>query len=200
VPGGGPEARRLGWQPNALRRALGSGADREAIAAAMLLGEASDAVMIGNQRAGEADGCGDQQPVRRIALFKVMKLIAARSGKVIKRHRLDARAIDEALDPSLGWKIEVDAAYVSEQRNLPSGYGAQKKGAAIFPTGRLERGSRGVNNRRRYRARGRCACRAKAHPSPLDLAACLGIRRGIESRRDEVHAPMNPHRTPMRAE
>jgi hypothetical protein len=102
VPGGGPEARRLGWQPNALRRALGSGADREAIAAAMLLGEASDAVIIGNQRAGEADGCGDQQPVRRIALFKVMKLIAARSGKVIKRHRLDARAIDEALDPSLG--------------------------------------------------------------------------------------------------
>jgi len=87
----------------------------------MLLGEAGDAVVIGNQRAGKADGRGDQQPVRRIALFKMMNLVAARSGKVVKRHRLDARTIDKALDPTLGRKIEIDAACVGEQRNLPSG-------------------------------------------------------------------------------
>jgi hypothetical protein len=48
----------------------------------MLLAEANDSLVISDQRTGELDRRRDQKPVRRVAVFEVMELIAAGCGFV----------------------------------------------------------------------------------------------------------------------
>ena len=48
----------------------------------MLFAEANDALVISDQRTGELDRRRDQKPVRRVAVFEVMELIAAGCGFV----------------------------------------------------------------------------------------------------------------------
>ena len=58
----------------------------------MLLAEARDALVIGDERAGELDRRGDQEPVGRVAMFEMMEPIAASRGPISERDRFDARA------------------------------------------------------------------------------------------------------------
>ena len=57
-------------------------ADREPILATVPVGEADDTFVVGDERTGEFDGGGNQQPVGRVAAFKVMEPIRARRRTV----------------------------------------------------------------------------------------------------------------------
>lgn len=80
----------------------------------MLPAETCDALIIGDQRTGEFDRGGNQKSVGRIAVLEMMQPVAAGSGPMAERHRLDAGTLQEALDPRLGGGIEIDASGVDK--------------------------------------------------------------------------------------
>ena len=90
----------------------------------MIATEARDAIVICDQRAGEFDRRRDQEPIRRITMFQVMKLIGPRGGTHIERGRLDSRTLNEPFHPRLDRNIKVDPPAIDKQRNFPGGDGA----------------------------------------------------------------------------
>ena len=107
----------------------------------MFLAETRDALVIGDQRTGKLDRCGDQQPIGRVAMIEMVHLIAAAGGAIAQWHCLHAWTIEEALDPGLNGKVEIDPPGVYEQRNLPGRNGAEKNAAAVLP-GAVDQGAR----------------------------------------------------------
>jgi hypothetical protein len=61
--------------------------------------EPHDPFVIGDKRARDLDGRGDQEPVGRVSVRQMMELIAATCGTVAERQGFDRGAIEEALDP-----------------------------------------------------------------------------------------------------
>ena len=99
----------------------------------MLGGETQDALIIGDQRAGEFDRGSDEQPIRRVTVFELVKSVAAGSGAMAKRHSFDARTFQETRDPPFDGKIQFDPPDIDEQRNLPNTDSTQANGPAILP-------------------------------------------------------------------
>jgi len=52
----------------------------ESVLRTMLLAEACDAIIIGDQRTGKLDGRRDEESISRIAVLKMVQLVAAGSG------------------------------------------------------------------------------------------------------------------------
>ena len=124
---------RHGWRSRPLKTLLASRHDSKSIPSTVFLGEPRNAFIIADQRTGKFDRRGNQKPISRVAVFKMVKFIAAAGGPMAKRHRLDARAIKEALNPFGHGNVEFNPTGVNEQRNLPCRHGAQKNGAAVLP-------------------------------------------------------------------
>ena len=51
--------------------------------------ELGDALIVSHQRAAKVDRRGDQKPVRRITVLKMMKLVAAGVGTMCQWHALE---------------------------------------------------------------------------------------------------------------
>ena len=80
----------------------------------MLLAEADDAlIVIGDQWTSKLDRRRNQKSVRRIAVFEMMQLIAARGSLVTQRHCFDAGTIEETLDPFRNGNVEVNPSGVN---------------------------------------------------------------------------------------
>ena len=107
----------------------------------MLLAEADDALIIGDQRTSKLDRRRNQKSVRRIAVFEMMQLIAAADSMVTQRQCFDAGTIEETLDPCRNGNVEVDPSGVNEKRNLPNRDGAEQNGAAVLPAA-VDQGTR----------------------------------------------------------
>ena len=115
--------------------------DCEPVLSAMLLAEADDALIVGDQRTSKLDRRRNQESVRRIAVFEMMQLIAAGGSLVTQRHCFDAGTIEETLDPCRNGNVEVDPSGVNEKRNLPNRDGAEQNGAAVLPAA-VDQGTR----------------------------------------------------------
>ena len=87
--------------------------DCEPVLSAMLLAEADDALIVGDQRTSKLDRRRNQKSVRRIAVFEMMQLIAAGGSLVTQRHCFDAGTIEETLDPCRNGNVEVDPSGVN---------------------------------------------------------------------------------------
>ncbi len=87
--------------------------DREPVLSTMLLAETDDALIIADQRTSKLDRRRNQKSVRRIAVFEMMQLIAARGSLVTQRHCFDAGTIEETLDPFRNGNVEVDPSGVN---------------------------------------------------------------------------------------
>ncbi len=107
----------------------------------MLLAEADDALIIGDQRTSKLDRRRNQKPVRRIAVFEMMQLIAAGGSLVTQRHRFDSETIEETLDPCRNGNVEVDPSGVNEKSDLPNRDVAEQNGAAVLPAN-VDQGTR----------------------------------------------------------
>ena len=66
----------------------------------MLLAKALNPLVIGDERTREFDRRGDQQPVGRVAMLKMMEPLAA-GGPMSEPRCLDAGTPEKALDPRL---------------------------------------------------------------------------------------------------
>jgi len=99
----------------------------------MLPAKACAALIISDEGTGKLDRRGDQQPIRGIAVLQMMQPIAAGSGMVAERHRLDAGTVEKAFNPRLDGNVEVDPFRVDEQRNLPGRDGAEKNVTPVPP-------------------------------------------------------------------
>ena len=110
---------------------------------AVLLAETRNALVIGDKRTSELDRRRDEEPVRRVAAFEMMQLIAAAGGPMAERRGLNAWTAEKALDPRLDGNIEIDPAGVDEQHNLPGGDGAEENRAAAAPAA-VDEGARRV--------------------------------------------------------
>jgi hypothetical protein len=75
---------------------------------AVSLAKTRDALIVRDQRATELDCGSNQKSIRRIAIFKMMKLIGAGSRAVSKRHSRDSGPCQETLDPRLNGKVQAD--------------------------------------------------------------------------------------------
>ena len=111
----------------------GSHPDGEPVLPAMLLAETRDALVIGDQRTIKLDRRRNEKPVRRVAIFQMMQLMAAAGGPMAKRRRLDAGTPEKPLDPRLDGNIEIDPSDIDQQRDLPGGDGAKENRPAVPP-------------------------------------------------------------------
>ena len=100
---------------------------------AVSLAKAGDALVVGDERAGELDRGGDQQAIGRIAVLEMMKLVAAHSRAMAEGRRCDAGAFWETRNPRLDRKIQFDSSGIDEQCNLPGGNRTQANGITILP-------------------------------------------------------------------
>src|SRR6266478_6274468 len=87
-----------------------SRAGGEPVLAAVSVGEAQDALIIGDERTAEFDRGRDQEPIGRIAVRKLVKLVAPGCGAVTERRRLSAGTLQEAGDPALDREIQLDSS------------------------------------------------------------------------------------------
>ena len=110
-----------------------SGLGRKPVLSAIICGEAQDALIIGNQRTGEFDRGRDQEPIRRVAMFELIETIAAGSGTMAERRRLNAGPLEEARNPCLDRKIQLDPPAVDEQSNFLDTDGTQTDGSPVLP-------------------------------------------------------------------
>lgn len=85
----------------------------------MLLAEACDAIIIGDQRTGKLDGRRDEESVGWIAVLKMVQLVGAGSGVMTQWHSFKTRTVKEAVDPRLNRNIKLNAFCIDEQRDLP---------------------------------------------------------------------------------
>jgi hypothetical protein len=74
-----------------------------------------------------------QRPIRRIAMLELIETIAAASGSIPEKRRLDARTFEKPRDPSLDPRIQLDLRAVDEERNFPDTDSTQTKGSPILP-------------------------------------------------------------------
>ena len=99
----------------------------------MLLPEAYDALVIGDQRTGKLDRGGDQQPIGRVTMLETMELVGAGRSVVAQWECFNSWAIDEALDPRLDRNIQFNPTGVDQESDLPGGHCAEENGAAAQP-------------------------------------------------------------------
>jgi len=66
-------------------------------------------------------------------MLEIAQLIASACRLVSQRQGNDARPTDEALNPSPGRYIKIDAAEGNQQRNFPGADSAQTNCAAVLP-------------------------------------------------------------------
>jgi len=81
---------------------------------AMLVGEAQDALVIGDERAGQVDRGCDQQSIRRVAVLQMIESIAARGGPMPERRGSEAGALKESRDPRSDRQIQLDPPGIDE--------------------------------------------------------------------------------------
>jgi hypothetical protein len=65
-----------------------------------------------DQRAGKLDSGCNQKPIRRIALRKMMKPVAAASGAMTERHGFDAGTFEESRHPCLNRQVQALSTYL----------------------------------------------------------------------------------------
>jgi hypothetical protein len=101
----------------------------------VLAGEMADAFIIPDHSTRQLGGGRDQEVIGGIAVreIEIMVRIAATDGEVALRRRRNARAIEEALDPSRDRNVEVDPADIDKQRGPPRSAHAEQNGAAAVP-------------------------------------------------------------------
>jgi len=99
----------------------------------MPLAEAGDAFVIGDQQTSAVDSGRYEQPIRRVTLFEMMKLIAPGSHAMAERHSLNTGTFEEARHPRFDRDIQFDPPDIDEQRDLPDGHGTQAYGSAVLP-------------------------------------------------------------------
>jgi len=166
---------------------------RERVLSAIVCREAQNSLIIGNQRTSKFDRGRDQKPIRRVAMFELVKTITAGSGTMAERCRLDTRPLEEPRDPCLDRKIQLDPPAVDEQRNFPDADSTQTNSYPVLPaTVNSEHGLTSAGGRR-CRARGRYACRASVSVTARFLTG-FGVRLDTEGRRDQVNTLPNPDR------
>src|SRR5215510_7128446 len=81
--------------------------DGEPVLPAMSRSETCHSLVIRYQRTTELACGSNQQPIRRIAVFKIMQLVAAGCSLMVERHRFDAGAFEEAPDPCVNGDVEI---------------------------------------------------------------------------------------------
>src|SRR6185312_2078531 len=113
----------------------------ETVLSSVRVGKTRDPVVIGDQRARKLDCRRDEKPIRRIAMFEMMKLIGTRRDPVRDWHRRDAGAREKTLDPCVDRDIEIDTSGVDEQCDLP-GSDRTQEDAAAFPPAAIDQAAR----------------------------------------------------------
>jgi hypothetical protein len=83
-------------------------------------------------RGGQGVSSG-RKPIRRIAMLELIETIAAASGLIPERRRLDARALEEPRNPSLDRRSQLDLSVVDKQRNFPDADSTQSNGSPVLP-------------------------------------------------------------------
>jgi hypothetical protein len=63
------------------------------------------------------DRRGDQKPIYRIAVLKMMRPITAGRCAVAERRGFDTGTSEDALDSPLDGNVEIDPSRIDEQRN-----------------------------------------------------------------------------------
>jgi hypothetical protein len=66
-------------------------------------------------------------------MLELIETIAAASGSIPEKRRLDARAFEKPRDPSLDPRIQLDLRAVDEERNFPDTDSTQTKGSPVLP-------------------------------------------------------------------
>jgi hypothetical protein len=66
-------------------------------------------------------------------MLELIETIAAASGSIPEKRRLDARTFETPCDPSLDPRIQLDLRVVDEERNFPDTDSTQTKGSPIPP-------------------------------------------------------------------
>ena len=84
----------------------------------MLLAEACDAIIIGDQRTGKLDGRRDEESISWIAVLKMVQLVGAGGGDMTYWLSFKAGAVKEAIDPRLNRNIKLNTSCIDEQRDL----------------------------------------------------------------------------------
>jgi len=65
------------------------------------LAEARNTLVIRDQRTLKLDRCRNQKTIRRVAVLEMVQLIGGGSGPIAQGYRLDARALQETVEPCL---------------------------------------------------------------------------------------------------
>jgi hypothetical protein len=97
--------------------------------------ELGDALIVSHQRAAKVDRRGDQKPVRRIAVFKMMKLVAASGGAMRQRYALEAWPIKKTVDPRIHGNVEFDPSRIDKQGDFPDRDGAEPNSVFVVLSG-----------------------------------------------------------------
>ncbi len=92
----------------------------------MYLREPNDERVVGDQGTGLLDRRGNQQPISRVAVFKMMQLIRAYGRMVGQRDDFDSWTIGQVFDPILNRPIQINPPDANQLRNLPCGDRAEE--------------------------------------------------------------------------
>jgi|GEM_PF-5531751 hypothetical protein len=125
-------------------------------------------------------------------MLELIEPIAAASGSIPERRRLDARALEEPRDPSLDRRIQLDLSAVDEQRNFPDTDSTQTNRSPF-----CQQPSIGARVDRRRRSSPLSSQRAYAYRAevyPLDFSTSFGVRLATEGRPDQVNPLANSDR------
>ena len=125
-------------------------------------------------------------------MLERIETIAAASGSIPERRRLDARAIEEPRDPSLD-RIQLDLPAVDEQRNFPDTDSTQTNRSPF-----CQQPSIGARVDRRRRSSPLSSQRAYAYRAEdlLDFSTSFGVRLATEGRPDQVNPPSRTRTDP----
>jgi hypothetical protein len=91
--------------------------------------KSTNAVVVRDQWAPQADGRSNQQAVGRIAMVEITQVVSKRGSLAIERYRLQPGFADEPIHPACHWQIEFDEAFVHEERDFPCADSAEEYAA-----------------------------------------------------------------------
>jgi hypothetical protein len=92
-----------------------------------------NSLIVSDERTREVDCCRDQKPIGRIAMFEMVQLVTPGGSAMAERNALNARIVEETVNPGINRKIEVDPSDIDKGRDLPGRHSAEENGAAPFP-------------------------------------------------------------------
>lgn len=66
-------------------------------------------------------------------MFEMVQLVTPGGSAMAERNALNARIVEETVNPGINRKIEVDPSDIDKGRDLPGRHSAEENGAAPFP-------------------------------------------------------------------